>query len=466
MRYVLKIDEHDFSRLEELLWAKPGVESAAFLLAGIYQRPTERSLLVRRVIEIPPEEYRVRNGHRIELTPRAINGLAALCEANGLMAVLAHSHPSSVPYSPSDDHGEARIAATLRAFTPQPELGSILMTPACIYGRVWRADGKAVPISDIVVVGRAIRRVTLDQKSEQASPRADGIHARQVIAFGELGQQAIAGLKVGIVGTGGTGSPLAEQLVRLGVRDVVLVDRDEFEKSNISRVYGSFARHAAPAFWKRLFGRNRKVDVVARHLREINPHAQIRALDGDVTESIVANQLLDRDVLFACTDEHWGRSIINQIAYQYLIPALNLGMAITSNGSEIEAGVGVVQMLRPGHGCLWCSGFLSADRIRAEALTPTERASLAREGYVGGLDEVAPSVVTVTTTVAALAGTWLIQLATDFMGGAGDFSRQNYDLMAGTVRRGRIQQDSTCICSKVKGKGDLTPLPVRSGRRT
>lgn len=127
---------------------------------------------------------------------------------------------------------------------------------------------------------------------------------------------------------------------------------------------------------------------------------------------------------------------------------------------EIEHGVGVVQVLRPGHGCLWCCGFLSSDRIRAESLSPEERQALEAEGYLVGIDESAPSIVTVTTTVAALASTWFIQLATDFMGEAGDLSRQNYDLLTGEVRRGRISPQQTCVCQKVKAKGDLAEIPV------
>jgi hypothetical protein len=181
---------------------------------------------------------------------------------------------------------------------------------------------------------------------------------------------------------------------------------------------------------------------------------------GDVTQREVANQLLDRDVTFACTDEHWGRSILNQIAYQYLIPTLNLGVAITSEHGQIDQGVGVVQILRPGHGCLWCCGFLDSERIRAESLPSEEQEALRGEGYLLGIDEAAPSVVTLTTLVAALAGTWFIQLATDFMGEAGDFSRQNYDLLSGTVRRGRIEPQGRCVCQSVKGRGSLAALPI------
>jgi molybdopterin/thiamine biosynthesis adenylyltransferase len=272
---------------------------------------------------------------------------------------------------------------------------------------------------------------------------------------------------VGIVGVGGTGSPLAEQLVRLGVRDILLIDRDEVvELSNLSRVYGTRFSDVHPRWWERIFGRPKtsKVMVVRDHLRGINPSAHIQAIRGDVTEADTARTLLDRDVIFACTDDHWGRAVLNQIAYQYLIPVVNLGVAIDGSEGAIRGAVGVVQVLRPGLGCLWCGGYLNSERIRAESLPPEARRELEAEGYLRGLPEAAPSVVTVTSTVAGLAGTLFLQIVTDFMGPAGEISRMNYYPLEGVVARGKVPVKAPCLCSNVRGRGDLEPLPVVSVR--
>jgi tRNA A37 threonylcarbamoyladenosine dehydratase len=49
----------------------------------------------------------------------------------------------------------------------------------------------------------------------------------------------LSNLNVGIVGAGGTGSALAEQLIRLGIGNLIVIDDDVFKSSNINRVYGS-----------------------------------------------------------------------------------------------------------------------------------------------------------------------------------------------------------------------------------
>ncbi|MBI3892752.1 MAG: ThiF family adenylyltransferase [Candidatus Wallbacteria bacterium] len=373
-----------------------------------------------------------------------------------------------MPYSPSDDHGEARVAATLQGFFPGEVMGSLLLTPSGFRGRVWLPAGVPRPVSAITEVGRTVRRLWTKSDSESHLRASTAqIHDRQIRAFGQAGQALIEATRVGIVGVGGTGSPLAEQLVRLGVRDLLLIDRDEvLESSNLSRVYGSAFSDVHPSWWQRVLAKRprSKVTIVAEHLRAINPHARIRAFRADVTEASAARRLLDCDVIFACTDEHWGRAVLNQIAYQYLIPVVNLGVAIDGPEGTITGAVGVVQVLRPGLGCLWCGNYLNSERIRAESLPPDARQALEAEGYLRGVAEPAPSVVTITTAVAGLAGTLFLQLVTDFMASAGAVARINYFPLEAVAARGRVPVKTPCLCSKVKGKGDLEPLPVVPGR--
>lgn len=71
-----------------------------------------------------------------------------------------------------------------------------------------------------------------------------------------------------------------------------------------------------------------------------------------------------------------------------------------------------------------------------------------------------PSVVSITTTLSGMAVTLFLQLVTDFMGPNGDIARLNYQIMDGTVRRGRATIPKECVCKKVKGFGNLKTLPT------
>lgn len=353
VRYRLKISQADFDALQQAVLADMPRESGAFALAGISTTEEWVDILVRRPVLVPPELFTVQREYRLEVATQATNGLVALCESNKLGAVICHSHPGDIPYSSSDDHGEERIARALQHAIPSgTPMGSLLFYPGGVRGRIWLPQAtRPIPLSEICIIGRVIRRIRLGQTSKPLPIDVD-VFDRQIRAFGKEGQEVIQAAKVGIIGAGGTGSPTAEQLTRLGVRDVVLIDPDQFSASNVSRVYGTFARDVRKAKTLAKETAPRKVDLVAQHLKRINPKVRVRAISASVVQDSAARQLLDRDVTFLCTDNHWSRAIVNQIAYQYFIPTINLGARIDADQSAIRGAVGVVDVLRPDLPCL------------------------------------------------------------------------------------------------------------------
>ena len=454
-RVRLRITEEDFNRTRTLLMANMPDESAVFLLAGKHTEGSSVEVVVRRVVEIPVTEYRIRNSYHMDISPKVINGLVALCQENRLGVVICHSHAKGQEYSLSDDYGEKRIADTVFQFLPTAPVGSLLMTEkGAINGRLWKPNGQVSKISSLVIIGRSIRDIRIGDRKHSHFNDIDTIYDRQILAFGSEGQAKLSSAKVGIVGVGGTGSAVAEQLVRLGVRDFVLVDPDDFEPTNLTRIHESKYVDAYPK-QKRTAA---KIDIIATRLKEINPKARIKQIKSSVVKTEACSQLLDRDVIFSCTDDHWGRSVLNQVAHQYLIPVINMGIRVDSVGGKITGAAGDVHVIRPGKPCLWCYGFLSAAKIRSESLPPDVRDDLLREGYVEGVDSHTPSVVSLTTTVASLAVTQFLQILTDFMGTNGDISSLKYNIMEGTIRRGTAQISKDCCCQVLKGYGDIKPL--------
>jgi molybdopterin/thiamine biosynthesis adenylyltransferase len=460
--YRIKIVQEDLDKLRCLVNAKYPKEAAAFALAGVSIRGDDVTVLVRRPIEIPPEQYVYQTKHHLKISTQAINGLSALCEKNQLGVILCHSHPNEIPYSASDDFGEGRIVEVLRQFIPaNAPTASVLFCPGGFRARIWMPGSTIpTPISELVIVGRHLQRIRLEEhrKVQEAVPE---IYDRQVRALGEDGQRLIAKTKVGIVGVGGTGSPTAEQLVRLGVRDLVLIDPDIFEPSNVTRVYGAFAPSGLRQILKVLKGPPSKVGLVRRHLRRINPAISVRIIMQNVVVRNAVDQLLDRDIIMLCTDDHWGRSIVNRLAYQYLIPVVNMGVRIDAHEGSITGAVGTADILRPGTPCLWCKGALQAERIATESIPKIARRDRVRQGYVQDLETPAPSVVSMTTVVSGLSVSLFLQLATDFMGENGEVARLNYHPLQSTVGRGMTEIQDKCICRQVKAFGDLKDLPLQ-----
>src|SRR5206468_3349737 len=159
-------------------------------------------------------------------------------------------------------------------------------------------------------------------------------------------QATLRQLRVAVVGAGGLGAHLIQQLLHLGVGELVVVDRDHVADSNLSRLVGARRRDV----WRR----TPKVKLARRLARAIGSPTTVSTVNGDVTEESVARAVLGCDVIIGATDNHWSRTVLNAIAYQYYVPVLDLGVEIQPEG----ASGGRVAWLAPGGGCLWCMQVL------------------------------------------------------------------------------------------------------------
>src|ERR1019366_6827553 len=135
---------------------------------------------------------------------------------------------------------------------------------------------------------------------------------RQIPLLTALGSGALEGLRVGIVGAGGTGSQVTLALAYLGVKDYVILDDDVVEVSNLNRlVTASAADIGAP-----------KNLVARRRARELDPSIRVVALSA-ITIDHVPSELLDCDVIFGCVDHDGPRDLLNQISIDAAIPFID-----------------------------------------------------------------------------------------------------------------------------------------------
>lgn len=96
--------------------------------------------------------------------------------------------------------------------------------------------------------------------------------ARLELVFGAEGVELLAARKVLLFGLGGVGSACLETLVRGGVGKLVVVDCDVVQPSNLNR---------QAVAWSSTLGR-RKTEVAAGLVRDINPQAELEAVDSFV----------------------------------------------------------------------------------------------------------------------------------------------------------------------------------------
>jgi molybdopterin-synthase adenylyltransferase len=270
-----------------------------------------------------------------------------------------------------------------------------------------------------------------------------------VRAFGALGQAILSSMTIGIVGLGGIGSIVAEQLAHLGVGEFVLLDPDVLEETNLNRVVGA-AREALGM---------PKVTLAEKLIRRINPDANVRAIRGDIMCARDASALLDVEFLFGCTDSHGSRTVLNQIAYQYMIPTIDLGVHVQARSGHIRTIAGRVQMLAPGLACLVCSNLLNSEEVRRDFLSVEARR---RDPYIPGAAEPQPAVISLNGSVASFGVTMMLSAVVGIPLSA------RYQIIRfdrGTVRPVAQSPQENCIVCSLRGalgRGDLWPLPNRS----
>jgi len=226
------------------------------------------------------------------------------------------------------------------------------------------------------------------------------IFDRNVRAFGLAIQQSLGDLRVGLVGCGGTGSAVAEQLVRLGVRHITLLDPDHLSESNLTRVYGSTPSAVGEP----------KVKVLARHLKGIAPDIHCDAVQSMITTEFGARHLIGCDVVFGCTDDNAGRLVLSRIGTYLATPVIDSGVLLTSDATGLLTGIdGRVTVLTPGQACLVCRGRIDLARASAELMTPGERVRRQDEGYAPALALAEPAVISFTTLVGSVAVSELLE---------------------------------------------------------
>jgi molybdopterin/thiamine biosynthesis adenylyltransferase len=224
-------------------------------------------------------------------------------------------------------------------------------------------------------------------------------YSRNIALFGEEGQQKITATTVAIVGLGGLGSHVAQQLAHLGVIRYELIDDDIVTESSLNRVIGAFPQDVR--------AKTSKVRSVERLIKSVQPDATVSVLEGRVTrdpEDAAAALIRKTDVVFGCLDRESPRLFLTDLCSAFRITYFDLA---TDTGGEDEDWYGGRVIYCDGSRCLSCLDLLDQRLIRLEQMTDAE---LETERRLYGLNSdllggTGPAVVSVNGVVASMAVT-------------------------------------------------------------
>lgn len=430
----------DYTAVKDKL-TRGETEKCAVLHANQVKRSDKSvRLLVREIVWPSPDDYTRTGLLEAELSPAFVARVTKRARLAGSALVFVHSHPGSgaPKFSHIDAEGEKHLRAFLGHRHPTLQHAAVVVSEG---GARARCLGMTEEIR-VISLGPT-REVVFDPVVDELSVNEQ--FERQVRAFGALGQRRLERLRMAIVGLGGTGSIVAQELVHLGARDFILVDPDVVEPTNLNRVVGAMVDDVGAP----------KIEVAARYIRTLNKNAEVHCVRGDVIQAHVARELLDADLIFCCTDSHGSRAVVQQVSYQYLIPCMDMGVTIAVKEGSITHIFGRVQLLSPGLACLTCGNLLDPNEVRQDMMTAFERRA---DPYIQGDREPAPAVVSLNGTVASLAVTMLLAIVTGIPVRARHLL---YDAMRSAMRAVRAESKADCyICSKAGAlaRGDSWPL--------
>jgi hypothetical protein len=436
-------------------------EQMAIVLCGVARSKNRLRLLGRHLITMPGDAFSHQSSVGLKLDQAVQKHLLQLAAREGLSQVDFHTHPGdrpSVGFSGTDDKNEHALAKYLASRLPRTIYASVVLNGQAAAARVWEVrdgDPVAKTITPPILAANSLSLASRQEKS--AKIVGGGRYDRQVRAFGFELQRRLSELKVGIVGVGGLGSVIVEELARLGVRDWVLVDPDIVEESNLNRLLGATERDVEEEI--------SKVEVARRNIKNINPKALVKIFRSSVFASRTLKALKECNLLIASTDNHASRLVLNSLSCQFQIPLVHVGVNLEpdeNGGFEDISG----EVAIPPHGewCLLCGGIVDGQRAAREMAPREEQALLAERGYIP--DTPSPAVYHLNALVASLAVTEIHNLIWPYK----PLRRYvAYRELEGEMMSIEIPKRESCLhCSPegILGLGDLAPIwkpkPVRT----
>ncbi len=137
-------------------------------------------------------------------------------------------------------------------------------------------------------------------------------YERQIIMpeIGLLGQLKLAEARVLIIGVGGLGCPVLQNLAAVGVGKIGIVDGDVVDETNLHRQYLYTAGDC---------GKN-KVAVAGEVVVKQNPEAEIIQYSTYFSKENALDMVSDYQIIIDCTDNIATRYLINDVAVAKGIP--------------------------------------------------------------------------------------------------------------------------------------------------
>ena len=139
------------------------------------------------------------------------------------------------------------------------------------------------------------------------------IASRQMSIVTRSEQERFKGGKITVIGCGGIGGETIEMLARMGIGELVLVDKDAFDLSNLNRQ--TLATIADLGLDKSA--------VAAEKVRLINPYVKVTTFNEHIDQSNIEKVIGDSNIVIDALDNVLTRVIVSRAAKEKGIPYIH-----------------------------------------------------------------------------------------------------------------------------------------------
>jgi hypothetical protein len=390
---VLALAGVQHERLRAHLFPGDGLEAAAIVLCSRTSSPRIR-LLARNIVLVPHEACRVRRTDFICWPGDYIEAALDRAEAEDLSVILMHSHPGGLfAFSAADDDSDQAVMSSLIENHGCFHGSAIMVPTGAVRARTYDRELRAHPIELVTVAGH-------DLHYWWEEDAALGARFKRPLAFTSDMSRELKRLTAGFIGVSGTGSINAEQGCRLGFGRAKLIDFDKVELKNLNRILNSMLRDAQ--------AQRPKVHAFADAVRGYRGEGVAQAIPLSILTRDAVIEASQCDVLFCSVDCLEARQIADLIAMAFLLPLFDVGVVIPIRDARGTPAIGDVcgriDYVQPGRSTLQDRGVYSPESLRAEYLRRTAPDAHRAEqdaGYIPGLIDEAPAVITLNMRAAA-----------------------------------------------------------------
>jgi hypothetical protein len=419
-------------------------ESIVFALASHAQTRAGTIVLVRKIIPLPANEYVPTSAHGAKWRGAAMLPILneALSANMGIFLFHVHQPRGLVGLSSDDRHSAEELLPIFENLVPSRPHGSIVFSADHVAGLMVRPNGNELHDKvSLRWLGKVIVDTSGDAPSESEDRHPETYH-RQMLLIGSKGQTRLKDATIGVVGLGGGGSHVVQQLAHAGVGKIIGVDHDRATESNRHRLIGIQRLDV-------LFRRH-KTKIMARMVRRIGTNTVFQGVPYALPDQRAIDALKEADIVIGCLDTLYARADLHNLAWRYLIPYVDIGLLIVpATKGEGDARIGGnVATLIPGAPCAWCAGFLSQDKLDKET------GGRPRSYLVGA--QAQAQVVSFNGLLASQAVSEVLQLVTGFAAPDAEDTIKKYDGVEGTLSKWIVKRNPGCAeCQNTLAAGDI-----------